>query len=106
MLLANKCCMTKALHTLIAVVAYTFTDVVADAPMLLQSLIAFSAEQCYGAGAKSLMSVCLGACYCLSQAVASDACICPFGASDTDGPQQIPQDRHEAYSYSSVSDWQ
>lgn len=57
MLLALVCCMTMALHTSIAVVACIVTDFVDDAPILLQSLIAFSAEQWCGAEAESLMSV-------------------------------------------------
>ena len=36
---------------------HTFTNVTAGASMLLQPLLAFSAEQCYGAGAESLMLV-------------------------------------------------
>ena len=47
----------QMLHTSNAVVAHTFTNVTAGASMLLQPLLAFSAEQCCGAGAESLMLV-------------------------------------------------
>ena len=59
MLLAHKCCMTKALHTS-AVSAYASTDVIDGAQILSQSLLGFT--------------------FC--SAVASNTS--PFGASDTD----------------------